>query len=44
MQVIRGTDNYIIITDNLQLVSKVIEKISTIKIPHKDYRFVPLEN
>lgn len=42
-EVIEGTDDYVVIADDLASVSKVIKKITTIKIPHRDYEFVPFE-
>lgn len=42
-KIIEGTDNYVLIIDDLITVFKLVNKITTIPIPHKDYRYIPLE-
>ncbi|MFL6418784.1 MAG: hypothetical protein ACJ71P_05130 [Nitrososphaeraceae archaeon] len=40
---VEGTDDHLAIVDDLASVSKIIKTITTIKIPHRDYKFVPFE-
>ena len=42
-ELIEGTDNYLAIVDDLASVSKIIKMVSMIRIPHRDYEFVPFE-
>ena len=40
---IEGSDNYVLIVDHIQTVFELVGKLTTIRIPHKDYKFIPLE-
>ncbi len=41
---IEGSDNYVLLVDgDIDKLLKVVGGLSTIKIPHKDYIFIPLE-
>jgi len=40
---IEGSDNYVLIVDNIQTAFELIGKLTAIKIPHKDHKFIPLE-
>ncbi len=40
---IEGSDNYVLIVDELQTAFEAIGKLTTIEIPHKDYGYVPFE-
>jgi len=40
---IEGSDNYVLIVDNIQTAFELVGKLTTIKIPHEDYEFIPLE-
>lgn len=40
---LEGSDNYILLVDNIQTVIKIIDKLTNIKIPHKKYGNIPLE-
>jgi hypothetical protein len=40
---IEGSDNYVLIVDNIQTAFELVGKLTTIKIPHKEYEFIPLE-
>lgn len=40
---IEGSDNYVLMVDDIQTAFEVVGKLTTIKIPHKDYRNIPLE-
>lgn len=42
-KIIEGTDNFVLIIDDLVTVFKFVNRITTIPIPHKDYRYIPLE-
>jgi Mg/Co/Ni transporter MgtE len=40
---IEGSDNYVLIVDHIQTAFELVGKLTTIRIPHKDYKFIPLE-
>ena len=40
---IEGSDNYILILDNIQITFEIIGKLTRIKIPHRAYGCIPLE-
>jgi len=40
---IEGSDNYVLIVDNIQTAFEFVGKLTTIKIPHRDCEFIPLE-
>ena len=40
---IEGSDNYVLIVDDVQTAFELVGKLATIKIPHKDYEFIQLE-
>jgi hypothetical protein len=40
---IEGSDNYVLIVDNIQTAFELVGKLTTIKIPHKDHEFIPFE-
>jgi hypothetical protein len=40
---IEGSDNYVLIVDHIQTAFELVGKLTTIIIPHKDYKFIPLE-
>ncbi|KAF5434228.1 hypothetical protein C5S35_14860 [Candidatus Methanophagaceae archaeon] len=40
---IEGSDNYVLIVDHIQTAFELVGKLTTIRIPHKDYNFIPLE-
>ncbi len=40
---IEGSDNFILIVDDVETAFEILQKITRIKIPHKDYMFIPLE-
>src|SRR3989338_8978771 len=44
VSVIEGSDNYVLLLDNdIHKAFKILAELVTIKIPHKDYGFIPLE-
>ena len=40
---IEGSDNYVLIFDDIQTAFELVGKLTTIKIPHRDYGVIPLE-
>jgi hypothetical protein len=40
---IEGSDNYVLIVDHIQTAFELVGKLTTIRIPHKEYEFIPLE-
>ena len=42
-KITKGTDNFLAMVDDLASVSKIIKTVTKIRIPHKDYNFVPFE-
>jgi hypothetical protein len=40
---IEGSDNYVLIVDHIQTALALVGKLTTIRIPHKDYKFISLE-
>ncbi|MCK4736755.1 MAG: hypothetical protein KAT65_30145 [Methanophagales archaeon] len=40
---IEGSDNYVLIVDHIQTAFELVGKLTKIRIPHKDYKFIPLE-
>ena len=40
---IEGSDNYVLIVDHIQTAFELVGQLTTIRIPHKDYNFIPLE-
>ena len=40
---ITGSDNYLLIVGDIQTAFELVGKLTTIKIPHKDHEFIPLE-
>lgn len=40
---IEGSDNYVLIVDDIQTAFEIVGKVTSIKIPHRDYQFIPLE-
>ena len=40
---IEGSDNYVLIVDHIQTAFELVGKLTTIRIPHKNYKFIPLE-
>jgi hypothetical protein len=40
---IEGSDNYVLIIDHIQTAFELVGKLTTIRIPHKAYKFIPLE-
>lgn len=40
---IEGSDNYVLIVDHIQTAFELVGKLTRIRIPHKDYKFIPLE-
>ena len=40
---IEGSDNYVLIFDDIQTAFELLGKLTTIKIPHRDYGVIPLE-
>jgi hypothetical protein len=40
---IEGSDNHVLIVDDIQTAFEIVGKVTRIKIPHKDYGFIPLE-
>jgi hypothetical protein len=40
---IEGSDNYVLSVDNLNMVYKILGKLTTIKIPHERYEYIPIE-
>ncbi|MEA3281128.1 MAG: hypothetical protein U9Q68_00975, partial [Euryarchaeota archaeon] len=40
---IEGSDNYVLIFDDIQTAFELVGKLTTIKIPHRDYGVLPLE-
>jgi len=40
---IEGSDNYVLIVDHIQTALELVGKLTTIRIPHNDYNFIPLE-
>jgi hypothetical protein len=40
---IEGSDNYVLIVDHIQTAFELVAKLTRIRIPHKDYKFIPLE-
>ncbi|NQE53215.1 hypothetical protein C5S29_06445 [ANME-1 cluster archaeon GoMg3.2] len=40
---IEGSDNYVLIVDHIQTALELVGKLTTIRIPHKAYKFIPLE-
>ena len=40
---IEGSDNYVLIVDHIQTAFELVGKLTTIRIPHKDYKIIPLE-
>jgi Mg/Co/Ni transporter MgtE len=40
---IEGSDNYVLIVDHIQTAFELVGKLTTIKILHKEYEFIPLE-
>ncbi|MCK4733480.1 MAG: hypothetical protein KAT65_13590, partial [Methanophagales archaeon] len=40
---IEGSDNYVLIADHIQTALEFVGKLTTIRILHKDYKFIPLE-
>ena len=43
ISVIEGSDNYLILVDIVEEVIEIIGEITRIKIPHKDFQWIPLE-
>ena len=40
---IEGSDNYVVLVDNIQTAFELVGKLTTIKIPHNDHEFIPFE-
>ena len=40
---IEGSDNYVLIVDDIQTAFELVGKLTTIKIPHNDHEFIPFE-
>jgi hypothetical protein len=40
---IEGSDNYVLIVDHIQTAFELVGKLTTIRIPHKAYKCIPLE-
>ena len=40
---VEGSDNYVLIVDDIQTAFELVGELTTIKIPHKDHEFIPLE-
>jgi len=40
---IEGSDNYVLLVDSIPTAFELVENLTTIRIPHNDYKFVPLE-
>jgi hypothetical protein len=40
---IQGSDNYVLMVDDISIVFKAVGRLTAIKIPHKDYGNIPLE-
>ncbi|RZB30964.1 MAG: hypothetical protein AEth_00918 [Candidatus Argoarchaeum ethanivorans] len=38
-----GSDNCVLMVDDIHTAFELVEKFTTIKIPHKDHKFIPLE-